>query len=129
MKYLLLLPLMLLLSWQKEDNKELTVDLIKADRSFIHYMQLIKAHQKALIEDEWGLRTEKVKKDLEDAKKNKTSVEFSKTLRNKKGVSLYTARTELMKAYLLLAARYSLKNEDNKKLFNQAIQQYYTEHR
>jgi parvulin-like peptidyl-prolyl isomerase len=129
MNYLLVIPLMLLLSWQKQSSNQITVDAIKADQSFIHYMELMKAHQRAIISDEWGLRTEKVKSEIEEAKKNKTTSELYKRLKNDKGISYYTATNELMNNYIMLANKYSLKDEVNKKVFNEATKQYNREHK
>jgi len=129
MKYLLVIPLMLLLGWQKQSSDQIKVDAIKADQSFIQYMELMKAHQRAIISDEWGLRTEKVKSEMEEAKKNKMTVELYKRLKNAKGISYYTATNELMNNYIKLAIKYSLKDEVNKKMFNEATKQYYSEHK
>jgi parvulin-like peptidyl-prolyl isomerase len=129
MKYLLVIPLMLLLAWQKQNSDQITVDAIKADQSFIHYMELVKAHQRAIISDDWSLRSEKVKSKMEEAKKNKTTVELYKRLKNAKGISYYTATNELMNNYIKLAIKYSLKDEVNKKMFNEATKQYYSEHK
>jgi parvulin-like peptidyl-prolyl isomerase len=129
MKYLLVIPLMLLLGWQKQSSNQITIDAIKADQSFIHYMELMKAHQRAIISDEWGLRTEKVKSEIEEAKKNKTTSELYKRLKNDKGISYYTATNELMNNYIMLANKYSLKDEVNKKVFNEATKQYNREHK
>ena len=129
MKYLLVLPLLLLLGWQKQSIGPISIDAIKADQAFIHYMELMKAHQRAIISDEWGLRTEKVKSEMEEAKKNKRTTEFYKRLKNSKGISYYTATNELMNKYLMLTIKYSLKDVVNKRVFNEAAKQYNSEHK
>ncbi|MDO8997657.1 MAG: hypothetical protein Q7U77_13615 [Sediminibacterium sp.] len=124
MKYLIVIPLMLLLGWQKQSGDHITIDAMKADQSFIHYMELMKVHQKAIISDEWGLRTEKVKNELEEAKRRKNTLEFYKRLKNAKGISYHTATNELMSNYIRLSIKYSLKDEVNKRVFNDAMKQY-----
>jgi hypothetical protein len=129
MKVLLFIPLFFFLSWQNQSGDQISIDVIKADKSFIHYMELMNAHQKAIIRDEWGLRTEKVKNELEDAKRKKNIIDFYKKLKNAKGISYHAATNELMSYYIRLSIKYSLKVEVNKKVFNEAMKQYSSEHK
>ena len=129
MKVLLFVPLFFLLSWQNQSLNEISIDIIKADKSFIRYMELMNAHQKAIIRDEWGLRTEKVKNELEEAKRKKNTIDFYKKLKNAKGISYHAATNELMSNYIKLSIKYTLKDEVNKKAFNEAMKQYSSEHK
>lgn len=94
---------------------------IQKDPDFKNLISKINSYNLSFLNDEWNLSNGEIKKEWNAAKKNGTFSEFSKTLKNKEGVTLYEKNKELLAINTQVYYKLVIKEKVPKDLLNNAI--------